>query len=153
RGLMDIGGGWVLEVDIASFFDSLDHGHLRTILDKRVRDGVVRRAIGKWLNAGVLAEDVLERPEQGTPQGGVISPLLANIYLHEVIDTWFHRDVLPRMSAEAFMVRYADDLVMAFRSERDARRVLEALSKRLGRYGLALQSAKTRLVTFGTPLR
>jgi group II intron reverse transcriptase/maturase len=153
KGLMDTGGGWVLEVDIASFFDSLDHGHLHAILDKRVRDGVIRRVIGKWLNAGVLEDGTLKRTDTGTPQGGVISPLLANIYLHEVIDTWFHRDVLPRMSAAAFMVRYADDLVMVFRSEHDARRVLDVLPKRLGRYGLSIQSAKTRLVEFRSPKR
>jgi group II intron reverse transcriptase/maturase len=150
-GLMDMGGGWVLEVDIESFFDSLDHDHLRSILDQRVRDGVVRRAIGKWLNAGVLEDGAFLRTERGTPQGGVISPLLANIYLHEVIDTWFHRDVLPRMSAEAFAVRYADDFVLVFRAESDARRVLEVLPKRLARYGLRLQSAKTRLVRFQPP--
>lgn len=116
-GLMDSKGGWVLEVDIASFFDSLDHDHLDAILDTRVCDGVVRRTIGKWLNAGVLDNGSLKRTESGTPQGGVISPLLANIYLHEVIDLWFRRDVLPRMSAEAFMVRYADDRAPRRRKE------------------------------------
>jgi RNA-directed DNA polymerase len=150
-GLMEMGGGWVLEVDIESFFDSLDHDHLRAILDTRVRDGVVRRAIGKWLKAGALDGDTLTRTDAGTPQGGVISPLLANIYLHEVIDTWFHRDVLPRMQEASFMVRYADDLVMVFRSESDARRVFEVLPKRLARYGLRPQSAKTRLVSFRSP--
>src|SRR5215470_9502200 len=82
-------GGWILEVDIEKFFDSLDHGKLREILSQRVRDGVILRLIGKWLNAGVLEGALLSYPEAGTPQGGVISPLLANLYLHEVLDEWF----------------------------------------------------------------
>ena len=88
-GLMKMHGGWVLEVDIQGFFDSLVHGHLRSFLDQRVRDGVLRRAIDKWLKAGVLEEGSITRPSDGTPQGGVISPLLANVYLHEVLDEWF----------------------------------------------------------------
>lgn len=92
KRLMDMGGGWVLEVDIRKFFDTLDHRHLRDILDRRVRDGVIRRLIGKWLKAGVMESGSHIRPEAGTPQGGVISPLLANIYLHEVLDVWFERE-------------------------------------------------------------
>ena len=92
-------GGWVLEVDIRNFFDTLDHGQLREILRKRVRDGVLLRLIGKWLNAGVMEDGAIEYPEAGTPQGGVISPLLANIYLHEVLDEWFVREVAPRLAA------------------------------------------------------
>jgi group II intron reverse transcriptase/maturase len=95
--LMEMGGGWVIEVDIRKFFDNLDHEHLRTILRQRVRDGVVLRLIGKWLHAGVLEDETLSYPEQGTPQGGVISPLLANIYLHEVLDKWFHEQIQPRL--------------------------------------------------------
>ena len=91
QGLMDIGGGWVIDLDIQSFFDSVDYAQLRSFLDQRVRDGVIRRAIGKWLQAGVMEEGVVWYPESGTPQGGVISPLLANIYLHEVLDLWFER--------------------------------------------------------------
>jgi retron-type reverse transcriptase len=83
-----MGGGWVLEVDIRSFFDELDHGHLRSFLDRRVRDGVIRRAIGKWLQAGVLEEGRLSHPVTGTPQGGVISPLLANVYLGVAPVSW-----------------------------------------------------------------
>jgi RNA-directed DNA polymerase len=90
--LMEIGGGWVLEVDIKSFFDSLDHARLRSILDRRVRDGVLRRTIDKWLAAGVLEGTEWSQPDAGTPQGGVISPLLANIYLHDALDTWFEND-------------------------------------------------------------
>ena len=109
EGLYEMHGGWVLDVDIRSFFDSLDRAKLKDLLRKRVVDGVVTRLVGKWLRAGVLEGGVLQHVEAGTPQGGVISPLLANIYLHEVLDTWWARDVLPRMHGKAFMVRYADD--------------------------------------------
>ncbi len=90
---MQSGGGWILEVDIRKFFDTLDHDHLRTLLQQRVRDGVVLRLIGKWLNAGVMEDGALSYPEAGSPQGGVISPMLANVYLHYVLDEWFARDV------------------------------------------------------------
>lgn len=151
RELMDVGGGWVLEVDIRSFFDELDHGHLRTFLDRRVRDGVIRRAIGKWLQAGVLEEGHLKHPVTGTPQGGVISPLLSNLYLHEVVDRWFEEEVKPRLGGTATLIRYADDLVIVFAQERDARRVAEALPKRLSRFGLQLHAEKTRLIPFSRP--
>src|SRR5438093_10819156 len=110
EGLMTMGGGWVLEVDIQSFFDTLDHGQLRTILRKRVQDGVLLRLIGKWLHAGVLEEGDVTYPDAGTPQGGVISPLLANVVLHEVLDTWFENAVKPRLQGPPFPLRYADDL-------------------------------------------
>jgi group II intron reverse transcriptase/maturase len=151
RELMGMGGGWVLEVDIRSFFDELDHGHLRTFLDRRVRDGVIRRAIGKWLQAGVLEEGHLRHPVTGTPQGGVISPLLANIYLHEVVDRWFEEEVKPRLGGRAVLIRYADDFVIAFAEEKDAGRVEEVLAKRLARFGLQLHPDKTRLVRFQVP--
>jgi group II intron reverse transcriptase/maturase len=151
RELMGMGGGWVLEVDIRSFFDELDHGHLRAFLDRRVRDGVIRRAIGKWLQAGVLEEGRLRHPVTGTPQGGVISPLLANIYLHEVVDRWFEEEVKPRLGGRAVLIRYADDLVIAFAEERDARRVEEVLPKRVARFGLQLHPDKTGLVRFQKP--
>jgi RNA-directed DNA polymerase len=148
---MDMGGGWILEVDIRKFFDTLDHAQLRELLKQRVRDGVLLRLIGKWLNAGVLEEGNLSFPDTGTPQGGVISPLLANVYLHYVLDVWFERDVKPRLKGRAFLVRYADDFVMGFACEEDARRVLEVLPKRFGKYGLALHPDKTRLVPFRRP--
>ncbi len=109
KQMMDMGGGWVVEVDIKKFFDTLDHRHLQTIVRQRVRDGVLLRLIGKWLNAGVMEEGALSYPDAGTPQGGVISPLLANVYLHEVLDTWFEAEVQPRLRGRAFLVRYADD--------------------------------------------
>jgi len=146
-------GGWVLEVDIEKFFDTLDHGQLREMLSRRVRDGALLRLIGKWLNAGVLERGELSHPEAGTPQGGVISPLLANIYLHEVLDGWFVHEVLPRLQGAAYLVRYADDLVFVFARKEDAERVHSVLPKRFGKYGLTLHPEKTRLVPFHRPGR
>lgn len=153
KRLMEGGDGWVLEADIQGFFDALEHRVLREILDLRVRDGVLRRAIDKWLKAGVLEDGALQASEAGTPQGGVISPLLANIYLHEVLDSWFVRDVVPRLDGAAHLIRYADDFVIVFSSETDARRVLEVLPKRFGKYGLTLHPEKTRLVRLPHPFR
>ena len=109
------------------------------------------RLIDKWLKAGVLEEGELTHPEAGTPQGGVISPLLANVYLHYVLDLWFEQEVKPRLKGRAFLVRYADDFVMGFACEGDARRVLEVLPKRFGKYGLQIHPDKTRLVPFLRP--
>jgi group II intron reverse transcriptase/maturase len=146
-------GGWVLEVDIRKFFDRLDHGKLREILRRRVHDGVLLRLIGKWLNAGVLEDGSVSYPEAGTPQGGVVSPMLANIFLHDVLDAWFDREVKPRLAGKAVLFRYADDAVFLFANETDARRVMEVLPKRLGKYGLELHPDKTRLVDFRRPDR
>lgn len=153
KGLMDMGGGWVIDLDIQSFFDDVDRKKLRRFLDQRVRDGVIRRAIGKWLNAGVMEEGVVSHPERGTPQGGVVSPLLSNLYLHEVLDVWFEQEVKPRLQGRAFAIRFADDAVLSFAREEDARRVLEVLPKRFGKYGLTLHPEKTRLVDFRSPSR
>lgn len=151
--VMTMKGGWVLEADIQGFFDSLDHGHLRTILRRRVRDGVLLRLVGKWLNAGVQTEMGRERPRSGSPQGGVISPLLANVYLHEVLDVWFSEQVSPRLKGRARLIRYADDFVIVFSRRNDAERVLSVLPNRFGRYGLTLHPDKTRLVPFRRPPR
>jgi group II intron reverse transcriptase/maturase len=148
---MQSGGGWILEVDIRKFFDTLDQGHLRTLLQQRVRDGVVLRLIGKWLNAGVMEDGAISYPETGSPQGGVISPMLANVYLHYVLDEWIARDVQPRLRGRAFVVRYADDFVIGFTREDDARRVWDVLPKRFGKYGLTVHPEKTRLVPFRQP--
>jgi RNA-directed DNA polymerase len=148
---MDYAGGWILEVDIRKFFDTLDHAHLRTFLRQRVRDGVLRRLIGKWLKAGVLEEGNASYPDAGSPQGGVISPLLANVFLHYVLDAWFRQEVQPRLRGRAHLVRYADDFVILFRRGDDARRVMEVLPKRFGKYGLTLHPDKTRLVSFRRP--
>lgn len=148
---MDLKIKWILDVDVRKFFDTLAHRHLRDLLRRRVRDGVILRLIGKWLHAGVLEEGVLTYPEAGTPQGGVISPLLANVYLHYVLDQWFHQDVLPRLCGRAILIRYADDFVIGFTHEQDARRVWEVLPKRFGKYGLTIHPEKTRLVPFHKP--
>ena len=141
-GLMEFGGGWVIDLDIEDFFGSVDWGHLRSFLDRRVRDGVIRRAIGKWLNAGVREAGKLSYPQRGTPQGGVISATLSNVYLHEVLDLWFEHEVKPRLRGRAFEVRYADDAVLVFEHEDDARRVVAVLAKRLEKYGLRLHREK-----------
>ena len=151
RGLMQLGGGVVLDVDIRKFFDTLAPSHLRGFLDLRVKDGVIRRAIDKWLKAGVMEKGVVSYPKVGTPQGGVISPLLANIYLHEVLDKWFYQEVVPRLNGSAFLVRYCDDFVIVCSNEGDAHRVMKVLPKRFGRYDLSLHPAKTRLVRFNHP--
>lgn len=148
---MAMGGGWVVEADIESFFDSMSHDHLRSFLDRRVTDGVLRRAIHKWLRAGVLEDGVHWHPEHGTPQGGVISPLLANVYLHEVLDTWFEAEAKPRLRGRAELIRYADDFVILCKHERDAHRVLAVLAKRFARFGLRLHPSKTRVARFERP--
>jgi hypothetical protein len=148
---MRMAGRWVLEIDVRKFFDSLDHRHLRSIVRKRVRDGVLLRLIGKWLKAGVMEDGRIEYPETGSPQGGCISPVLSNIYLHEVLDEWFTRQVAPRLVGRALLVRYCDDAIIIFERERDAQRVLDVLPKRLAKYGLTLHPEKTRLVDFRRP--
>lgn len=153
EGLTAMNGGWVLEADIEGFYDNLAPAHLREFLDQRVRDGVLRRAIDKWLKAGVMDGGALSHPATGTPQGGVISPVLSNIYLHKVLDEWFEATVKPRLQGTAFLIRYADDFVLVFQRERDARRVLEVLTKRFTRYGLSLHPDKTRLLRFEPPRR
>lgn len=151
EGLMKMHGGWVLDVDIQSFFDTIDHGQLRSFLDQRVRDGVLRRMIDKWLKAGVLEEGAIRYPDGGTPQGGVISPLLANIYLHHVLDTWFVGLAKPKLRGEAFLVRYADDFVIVCAMKTDAEKLMAVLPKRFAKYGLTLHPEKTRLVRFAEP--
>jgi RNA-directed DNA polymerase len=139
---------WVLDVDIRKYFDSIPHQQLRAILDQRVTDGVIRQMIDKWLKAGVLEDGLLRFATEGTPQGGVISPLLSNIFLHDVLDRWFEEEVRPRLTGDATLVRFADDFVMTFETHHDAKRVLEVLGKRLGRYGLTLHPDKTRFIDF-----
>jgi retron-type reverse transcriptase len=139
---------WVLDVDISKYYGTIQHHHLRAFLDRRVTPGVIRRMIDKWLKAGVLEHGLLQRTTEGTPQGGVVSPLLANIYLHHVLDEWFERDVRVRLKRNSILVRYADDSVMAFETLDDAKRVMDVLGKRLARYGLTLHPSKTHLVDF-----
>jgi RNA-directed DNA polymerase len=144
-------GRWVLEIDIKRFFDTMKHEHLLRQIKRRVCDGVVIRMIGKWLKAGVMEGGVIHYPEEGSPQGGVISPLLSNIYLHEVLDAWYERDIRPRLRSKSRFVRYADDAVLLFENEQEARRVHAVLPKRFAKYGLDLHPQKTRLTCFIKP--
>ena len=139
---------WVIEIDIRKYFDSIPHSQLRAFLDQRVTDGVIRRMIDKWLKAGAVESGLLHRTTEGSPQGGVISPCLSNIFLHHVLDDWFESQVRPPLKGAGTLVRYADDAVMAFDSIVDAKRVLAVLDKRFARYGLTLHTDKTRLVDF-----
>lgn len=143
--------GWIIEVDIKSYFDKIPRSTLREFVGKRVRDGVLRRAIDKWLRAGIQKDEVLQHREAGTPQGGVISPILSNVYLHEVFDLWYQNEVKPRLKGASFAIRYADDIVIGLKREDDALKVLDVLPKRFGRFGLELHKDKTRLVEFKRP--
>ncbi len=145
---MNLGYCWIVDVDLRKFFDTINHGHLRELLKRRVRDGVILRLIGKWLNAGVLEDGVLVTPEHGAPQGGVLSPLISNVFLHYVLDQWFDQEVRPRLKGEAFLIRYADDFVIGVAREDDARRIMDVLPKRMSRYGLTVHPEKTRLIRF-----
>lgn len=150
-GIMGLQGGWLLEVDIQGFFDNIDYVHLRTFLERRIRDGVIRRTIDKWLRAGVMEDGAVKIPETGSPQGGVISPVLANIYLHNVVDEWFEDQAKPRLKGEAKMIRFADDFIMVFTEKSDAERVHNALGKRMSKYGLTLHPEKTKITRFQRP--
>jgi len=152
EAIREVNGGWVLDVDIKAFFDTIPHKILREILRKRINDSVILRLLSKWLKAGVMEEGVFHRSTaEGTPQGGVISPLLSNIYLHEVLDSWFTDVVKPRLRGKAKLVRFADDFVIVFERLDDAGRVMNVLPKRFERYGLQLHPEKTRLVDFCHP--
>jgi RNA-directed DNA polymerase len=144
-------GMWILELDVQSYFDSIDRKMLMEMLRERVVDGSLLRLIGKCLHVGVLDGEVYSEPGEGTAQGSVLSPVLGNIYLHHVLDVWFERDVLPRLHGKAHLIRYADDGVIAFEREDDARRVMGVIAKRFERYGLKLHPGKTRVVRYERP--
>jgi group II intron reverse transcriptase/maturase len=147
------GANWVLEADIRSFFDTVPHTRLMEMLRTRVPDGALLRLVGKCLRVGVLDGEELSTSDVGTPQGSVLSPLLANIYLHYALDVWFADTVKPRTRGTAELVRYADDFVMCFERGDDARRVLAALRGRMESFGLTLHPDKTRLIAFERPSR
>jgi RNA-directed DNA polymerase len=149
--VMRMRGGWVIKVDIQRYFDTVDHGHLRRFLDQRVRDGVIRRTIDKWLKAGVLEEGCITHTDTGVPQGAGVAPILSNVFLHVVLDTWFEHEVKPRLSGEACLYRFADDVAIVCAAEQDARRLMAVLPKRLGKYGLTLHPDKTRVIRFTRP--
>ena len=142
---------WIVDADVSGFFDNLDHGLLREIIKRRVNDGGLLRLIGKWLNAGVLDGEELYHPVQGTPQGGVVSPILANIFLHHVLDAWFVKEIRPRLKGRCFVIRFADDFVIGCELGEDARRLMAVLPKRFSRFKLTIHAKKSRLVEFRTP--
>lgn len=142
---------WIIDADVSRFFDELRHDQLREFIKRRVNDGGIMRLVGKWLNAGVMEEGKLTYAEKGSPQGGVVSPMAANIYLHYVLDEWYEQEVKPRLKGRSFLLRFADDFIIGCELESDARRIMEVLPKRFDRYGLTIHPEKTKLVKFGKP--
>lgn len=140
---------YILEIDIASYFDSIVREHLMAMIEKRISDASILRLIRKWINVGVIDEGRLLVSDTGTGQGQIISPLLANVYLHAVLDEWFEKEVKPRLKGKAFAVRYADDAALFFQYREDAQKVFEVLPKRFEKFGLTLHPQKTRLIEFG----
>jgi RNA-directed DNA polymerase len=140
---------WVLDADIQSFFDTIDHGWMQKFIEHRIGDKRMVRLLMKWMRAGVMEEGELHEVEEGTPQGGNISPLLANIYLHYVLDLWVCQWRKKLARGQVYVVRYADDLVMGFERESDAMAMREALAARLAEFGLKLHPEKTRVLQFG----
>ena len=140
---------WILEADIRGFFDNIDHGWLIKFLEHRIADKRVLRLVRKWLRAGVSEGGVWSKTELGTPQGAVISPLLANVYLHYVLDLWVNQWRGRKTRGEMIIVRYADDFVLGFQYREEAERFLRDVAERMGKFGLALHPDKTRLIEFG----
>ena len=142
---------WIVDADVSGFFDNLAWGFLREFIQQRVQDGGILRLIGKWLQAGVLEAGALTHPDKGTPQGGVASPLWANVFLHQVLDEWFVRDVQPRLKGRCFVTRFADDFSIGCELEADARRVMAVLPQRFYRFKLTIHPEKTALIAFKKP--
>jgi group II intron reverse transcriptase/maturase len=141
---------WVLDADIRGFFDAIDHEWLVKFIEHRIADQRVMRHVKKWLNAGVLEDGELTRAKEGTPQGGSISPLLANIYLHYVFDLWADQWRRKMASGDVVIVRFADDFVVGFQHRAEAERFRTELQERLRKFNLELHADKTRLIEFGT---
>src|SRR5438093_402603 len=148
---MTEGIGWIVDADSSGYFDSIDRTRLREVLRKRVNDGRILRLIGKWLRAGVMERGALTQPETGVVQGGVISPVLANVFLHHVLDAWFEREGRPRMKGRCFLIRCADDFVIGCQLEAEARKIMAVLPKRFARFGLTIHPTKTTLIAFRKP--
>jgi group II intron reverse transcriptase/maturase len=148
---LELGINWIIDADIQKFFDTIGWDHLRAVLQKRVNDGTILRLIGMWMHVGVMEAGQVVSSENGTPQGAPISPILANIFLHTVLDEWFQNEVRSRMKGNCFLARFADDFVMGFTWRSDAERVFGVLPKRFERFGLRIHPEKSRLVQFSRP--
>lgn len=141
----------IIDADVSKFFDQMPHERIREILRLRVNDGKIVRLIGKWLNAGVVAKEGVHHPACGSPQGGVISPLIANILLHHVLDQWYVEQVRPRLTGRNFLVRYADDFIIGCERAEDARRLMDVLPKRFAKFGLTIHPDKSKAIRFKWP--
>jgi RNA-directed DNA polymerase len=137
---------YIIDADIKNYFGSIDHARLREVLDLKIKDGVIRKMLDKWLKAGILEEGQLSYPTEGTPQGGSVSPVLSNVFLHYVLDEWFIKQIQPLLKGSSFIIRYADDFLLGFTYEEDARRVMKALHSRFEKYSLHLHPDKTKIV-------
>lgn len=137
---------YIIDADLTNYFGSIDHCFLREFLARRVNDGVIRKVIDKWLKAGILEDGQLSYPTEGTPQGGIISPILSNIFLHYVLDEWFLEEIQPLLKGRSFIVRYADDFILGFTDEQEAKRVMKVLPKRFEKYKLSLHPDKTKFI-------
>jgi RNA-directed DNA polymerase len=140
------GKRYIIDADLQNYFGSINHRCLRGFLDQRIKDGVIRKMIDKWLKAGIMENGQVSYPEEGSPQGASISPLISNIFLHHVLDDWFTKQIQPLLKGESFIIRYADDYLLGFTHKEDALRVMEVLPKRMGKYRLTLHPEKTRLI-------
>ena len=143
----------VIDADISQFFDRMPHERIREILRLRMNDGKLIGLIGKWLNAGVMEKDSVHYPDCGSPQGGVISPVIANIFLHHVLDEWYVNEVKPRLTGRSFLVRFADDFVLGCENEKDGYRLMKVLPKRFEKYGLTIHPEKSKMIRFKWPSR
>lgn len=139
---------WVLDADIQGCFDNFDHGILRELLTRRIKDKNIMRLINQWLRTGVVDGKSMQRNTKGTPQGNIISPLMCNVYMHYVLDQWMDKTIRPLLKGECFIIRYADDFVIGFEYEEDACRVMQTLPKRMGKYGLTIHPEKSHLFEF-----
>ncbi|GAA3953346.1 group II intron reverse transcriptase/maturase [Chitinophaga oryziterrae] len=137
---------YIIDADMQNYFGSINHQYLREFLDLKIKDGVIRKMIDKWLKAGILENRQVIYPTEGTPQGGSISPLISNVFLHYVLDAWFKEQIQPLLKGSSFIIRFADDFLLGFTNREDALRVMEVLPKRLGKFGLTLHPEKTRLI-------
>lgn len=142
---------WIIDADISGYFDNIDHKMLIELIRRRMNDGSIIRLIGKWLKVGIMEDGSVTISEKGTPQGGVISPIFSNIFLHYVLDEWFEAVIKPRFGNNCCLIRFADDFVIGFTYKTDAERVFDVLPKRFAKYGLEIHPKKSKLVQFSKP--